>query len=261
MAGKLDRQDPLSVFRLDGQVAVITGAGSGIGEAVAATFAAVGARVVLADIDHKSAARAAAGIVASGGEAWACPLDVRNEKEVDRCFADVSAAQGRVDILVNSAGISRRRPALDLSLAEWELVNAVNATGSFLCARAAARQMREGGRIINIASALGFSGGLYPNVAYQTSKGAVINLTRALAVEWAKQGIRVNGVAPGWIQTPFSTNAIANPKLRAEIERATPLGRIGKTEEVTGVVLFLASCASSYVTGHTIAVDGGFLAW
>jgi NAD(P)-dependent dehydrogenase (short-subunit alcohol dehydrogenase family) len=120
--------------------------------------------------------------------------------------------------------------------------------------------MTGGGAIVNIASVLGFSGGLYPNVAYQTSKGAVVNLTRALAAEWAPLGVRVNGVAPGWIETPFIANAAENPEIRRTIESATALRRLGRTDEVTGAVLFLASRASSYVTGQTIVVDGGFLA-
>jgi gluconate 5-dehydrogenase/2-deoxy-D-gluconate 3-dehydrogenase len=261
MDSKSEQGDPLSAFRLDGQIAVVTGAGSGIGRAIAIAFAGVGADVVVADIDRAAATKVALDITRSGGTAEARRLDVKDEADVDQAFAEIAAARGRVEVLVNSAGISRRHPALDLVLADWDAVNAVNVTGSFLCARAAARHMRGGGSIINIASALGFSGGLYPNVAYQTSKGAVVNMTRALAVEWAPRGIRVNGVAPGWIQTPFITNAAANPETRAAIEHATPLGRIGEVEEITGAALYLASRASSYVTGQTIVVDGGFLAW
>lgn len=263
MDSEEEGRDPLSRFRLDGEVAVVTGAGSGIGRTVSLALAAVGARIVAADIDMKQAEEVAAAIAGRDGHAHPCHLDVADERSVERCFA-TAAAQGRVGALVNSAGISRRRPALDISVEEWESVNAVNVKGSFLCARAAARLMQNGeggGSIVNIASALGFSGGLYPNVAYQTSKGAVVNLTRALAVEWARLGIRVNGVAPGWIETPFITNAATNPEVRKEIERATPMGRIGHVDEITGAVLFLASRASSFVTGQTIIVDGGFLAW
>jgi len=260
MDSMAELRDPLAAFRLDNQVAVVTGAGSGIGKAVALLLAGAGASIVCADIERESARTVAADVVAAGGKASSARLDVRDEAAVEQCFA-AAVELGRVAILVNSAGVSRRRPALEISLTDWEFVNGVNTTGSFLCARTAARHMRdEGGSIINIASALGFSGGIYPNVAYQTSKGAVVNLTRALAVEWASIGIRVNGVAPGWIETPFITNASHNPEVRAAIERATPLGRIGDVDEVTGAVLFLASRASSFITGHTIVVDGGFLA-
>ena len=260
MDGQQQRRDPLAPFRLDGRVAVVTGGGSGIGRAVARAFAQVGAHVVTADIDGAAAEKVSSEIAAAGGKATSCRLDVGDEADVIQCFTAAAAHSG-VDVLVNSAGISRRKPALEIVRDDWDAVNAVNVTGSFLCARAAARHMGErGGSIINVASALGFSGGLYPNVAYQTSKGAVINLTRALAVEWASKGIRVNGVAPGWIKTPFITNAANNPQVRAEIEHATPLGRLGEVDEVTGAFLFLACPASSFITGQTIVIDGGFLA-
>ena len=171
-------------------------------------------------------------------------------------------AHGRLDILVNNAGIAIRRPALDLSLEDWNAVVAVNMTGLFLCARAAARHMQAiGGAIVNTASIMGLSGGgLYPNISYQTTKGAVVNMTRALAVEWAPARIRVNAVAPTYVRTNFIAALTVQPELVGAIERMTPLGRLAEPEEIATAMLYLASPAASMVTGHILAVDGGFLA-
>jgi NAD(P)-dependent dehydrogenase (short-subunit alcohol dehydrogenase family) len=149
-----------------------------------------------------------------------------------------------------------------LPLGDWERVMAVNVTGSFLCARAAARLMlpRGKGSIINLASIMGFSGGLYPNASYQTSKGAVVNMTRALAIEWAPSGVRVNAIAPTFVRTGLALPVLQRPDYLAEIEHNTPMGRLAEPEEIVGAAIFLASAASSMVTGHTLPVDGGFLA-
>jgi 2-deoxy-D-gluconate 3-dehydrogenase len=258
-----ERESPLAAFRLDGEVAVVTGAASGIGRAAAEAFAAVGASVAVLD-RNESAAEEAAASLAERGAARGWAVDVGDEATVERVFREIGGAFGRIDVLVNSAGIALRRPAVELTRADWDAVVAVNMTGVFLCSQAAARDMLARGtrgRIVNIASIMGLSGGgLYPNISYQATKGAVVNMTRALAVEWARQGIRVNAVAPTYVRTPFIKGLVEQPGLVAEIERMTPLGRLAEVEDMVGAILFLAGKASSMVTGHTLAVDGGFLA-
>lgn len=250
----------LNRFRVDGQVAVVTGGATGIGRAAAALLVEAGARVAIADRDADGAAAAAAEL---GEGATACPLDVTDEAAVETAFGRIAETLGRLDILVNNAGVAIRRPSLELELDDWSRVVAVNMTGMFICARAAARHMvpAGSGAIVNTASIMGLSGGgLYPNISYQTTKGGVVNMTRALAVEWARSGVRVNAIAPTYVRTPFIAPLMAQPELMAEIERMTPMGRICEPEEVATAILFLASPASSMVTGHVLAVDGGFLA-
>jgi NAD(P)-dependent dehydrogenase (short-subunit alcohol dehydrogenase family) len=253
MASVLDR------FRLDGQMAVITGGARGIGRATAEAVVAAGARAVLIDLDLEEAKKAALAL----GNAEAHALNVTLEAEVDRFFDELAERLGRIDVLVNNAGASIRKPTTELSAAEWDKVIAVNQTAVFLCSRAAARHMlpRKSGAIVNLASIMGFSGGgLYPNISYQASKGAVVNMTRAMAIEWAKDGIRVNAVAPAWVRTGFIAPILAKPEVVSQIEAVTPMGRLVEPEEVAAAILYLASPAASMTTGHVLAIDGGYLA-
>lgn len=255
-------QDMLASFRLDGRVAVVVGGGNGIGRATAALMGAAGARVAVVDRDGEAARNSAESIPDQKGSAY--ELDITDAAGVDRVVDAIAAREQRIDILVNSAGIALRWPSVEHPLSDWEKVVATNMTGVFVCARAAARHMLargEGGSIVNVASIFGISGGgLYPNISYQTTKGAVVNMTRALAIEWASQRIRVNAVAPTWVRTQFIAPLTSRPELVARIERAIPLGRLAEPEEVATAILFLASPAAAMITGHILAVDGGFLA-
>jgi NAD(P)-dependent dehydrogenase (short-subunit alcohol dehydrogenase family) len=250
-------------FSLTGQVAVVVGGAGGIGAAIAAGLAKAGAILVVADLELGACESVTAEIVRQDGKATGFALDICDEGAVEAAFANFAQRYGRLDILVNSAGTTRRAPALEQTLADWDRVMSVNTTGVFLSCRAAARHMipRGGGAIVNIASIMGLSGGgLYPNISYQTSKGAIVNMTRSLALEWAANGIRVNAIAPTWVRTDFIKGIVENPQLLARVEAMIPLGRLAEPEDIVGAALFLASPAASMVTGHILAVDGGFLA-
>ena len=255
---------PLDSFRLDGKVAVVTGGAGGIGRATVELFAAAGATVVVADRDAEAGHACADAVTSAGGHATAAAFDVSDEAGVEKAFAEVVERDGRIDVLVNNAGMNIRKPAIEMPLAEWDRVVAVNMTSVFLCSRVAARHMtagERGGAIVTTASIMSFSGGgLYPNIAYQTTKGALVNMTRGLAVEWAGSGIRVNAVAPTWVRTQFIAPLLAQNELMTRVAQLTPLGRIAEPYEVAAAILFLASPAAAMITGHTLPVDGGFLA-
>ena len=248
----------LRAFRLDDRVAAITGGAQGIGLACATLMAEAGAQVVLLDRDAAALQAARAHLPS----AQVHTLDVTDEAAVERVFAAIAAEHGRIDVLVNNAGRAIRKASLELPLAEWDAVVAVNLTAAFVCARTAARHMpASGGSIVNTASIMGLSGGgLYPNISYHTTKGGLVTMTRALAVEWASRGIRVNAVAPSWTKTGFIGQLQDSPELMARIRSVTPLGRLAEPHEVASAVLFLASPAAAMITGHVLAVDGGYLA-
>jgi short-subunit dehydrogenase len=254
--------NPATAFSLVGQTAVVTGGGKGIGRGVALGLARSGAAVHILDRDLAAAEETAGLLKGEGHQAQAHHVDVADEASIDAAMA-VIAAGGRLDVLVNNAGLAIRKPSVDLSVADWDAVLKVNLTGVFLCARSAARHMiaNKRGAIVNLASIMGLSGGgLYPNISYQATKGAVVNLTRALAVEWAPFGVRVNAVAPTWVRTDFIKPLTDNPDLLARMNAMTPLGRIAEIDEIVGGIVYLASPAAAMVTGHTLAIDGGFLA-
>ncbi|MDG3576739.1 SDR family NAD(P)-dependent oxidoreductase [Rhizobium sp. YJ-22] len=255
---------PEAMFRLDEKRVFITGGGGGIGRAAALMFAAFGAHVVVLDRDAAAAEAVCREVANAGGAASAFALDVTDEAAVLAAFSQAERVAGGLDVLINNAGISIRRPSTELALEDWNRVVSVNLTGLFLCSRTAARSwIGRGapGAVINTASIMSYSGGgLHPNISYQTTKAGVVNLTRTLAVEWAGNGIRVNAVAPTWVRTPLIEPLMADAGQMNTIRSLTPLGRLAEPEEVASAMIFLAGPASAMTTGHVLAVDGGYLA-
>jgi len=251
----------LSRFALDRKVAVVTGGASGIGRAAAGHLSSAGAAVCVIDRDADRGGEFAADIEKAGRRASFFAVDVTDEQAMASAFQAIADQFGGIDVLVNNAGMAIRASALEMSVEDWNKVVAVNMTSMFVAARLAARHMgTRGGAIVNTASIMGLSGGLYPNVAYQTTKGGVVNMTRALALEWAHLNIRVNAIAPTFVRTGFIQPLLDDATRREAILAATPLGRIAEPEEVADAILFLASPASAMITGTILPVDGGFLA-
>jgi NAD(P)-dependent dehydrogenase (short-subunit alcohol dehydrogenase family) len=253
----------MDLFRLDGKVALITGGGRGLGEQIARGFAEAGAAVCLSSRKVDNCERVRDDIVSAGGQAAAFPLDITNPDSIQSVVGSIVDTYGRLDILVNNSGTSWGASALTMPFEAWQKVLSTNLTGAFLMAQAAAQVMRSqgGGKIINIASTAGLRGTqpeLLNAVGYSTSKGGLIALTRDLAVKWARYGIYVNAIAPGFFPTDMTKELLS--AAATDILAATPLKRLGGSADLQGAALYFASAASDYTTGQVLAVDGGMSA-
>jgi 3-oxoacyl-[acyl-carrier protein] reductase len=239
------------------RVALITGAGSGVGRAVALALADAGAAVAIADLNRDAAERVSDEIAAAGGKGLALLLDVSQPERVAAAVAETVAAWHGLDILVNSAGICPLTPLAEISPAEWNRVLAVNLTGTFLCAQAAFPHLQASrcGRIVNISSLAGRTGGITVGLHYSASKGGVISMTKALARMLAPSGGTANCIAPGTLDTPMTADW--PPENREMLRRQVPLGRLGRAEDIAAAALYLASDAASFITGATLDINGG----
>jgi gluconate 5-dehydrogenase len=254
----------MSLFDLSGRTAIVTGGGKGIGRQMAAGLAEAGADIVVCARDAARCEEAAAELEQLGVHALGLGCDVRDSEQVQAVVGRTVADFGGVDILVNNAGTVWGASPEEMPLEGWQKVVDVNLTGVFLFSQAAGRVMidRDGGVIVNIASVAGFRSGppaIMNTIAYNATKGGVISFTRDLACKWAGYGIRVNAIAPGWFPSDMANYVI--DRHGEELLARIPLGRFGGGEDLKGVVVFLASPASAYVTGHTLVVDGGHSAW
>jgi len=251
-----------SLFDLTGEVGIVTGGAQGLGEQMALALAEAGADIVLADINIEQAQKVAEKIRNLGRECIAIKTDVSEPSQVENMVTKAKEKFGKIDILINNAGLVSNFPAEELSKEEWDKVIKVNLTGVFLCTQAVGREMikQRKGSIINIASMSGLIVNRpQPQLHYNTSKSGVIMLTKSFAAEWAKYNIRVNAIAPGYMRTPLVDKVY--PKYGKDWVKYIPMGRIGEPSEIKGPALFLASKASSYMTGSVLVMDGGYTVW
>jgi len=254
----------MDLFDLSGEKAIVTGAARGLGEQMAIALAEAGADVAVIDKDLKNAEKVAQNIERIGNEAMALKVDVTDKGEVEDMVRKVKDKFKKIDIIVNNAGIATMHSAEELPKEDWDSVIDVNLTGVFLCAQAAGREMikQKKGNIINTASAASF---IVPwpqtHIHYNATKGGVVMITKTLAVEWTKYNIRVNAIAPFTMKTSMVVNSQLYEKYLDDWKARCPMRRIGEPWEIKGVTVFLASKASSFITGSTVLVDGGYLAW
>ena len=248
-------------LELDGRVAVVIGGTSGIGRAIAHGLAEAGAEVVCSSRREEQVETAAVEIEKIGRKTVRCVSDVGDRKSLENLLSETSSSLGKVDILVNSAGITKRAPSLELDDEDWTAILETNLNGTFRACKVFGKHMIDNGygRIVNIASLSTFVG-LYEVAAYSASKAAVASLTKSLAIEWAKHGVNVNAIAPGVFRTALNEKLLDETPRGQEFLMRTPMGRFGRVEELAGAAVFLASEAASFVTGEVLVVDGGFLA-
>jgi NAD(P)-dependent dehydrogenase (short-subunit alcohol dehydrogenase family) len=250
--------DPTAAFRLDGKVAIVTGASAGLGQRFARVLDAAGAKVVLVARRKERLEHLANELT----DALPVPTDLSAADERDAVVDTALDRYGKIDVLVNNAGMVDAEPAIDEPLERFEDVLQVNLVAPFALAQKAAKAMLDGnggGTIVNVASILGLRGvGQIPQAGYAASKGGIVNLTRELGAQWARKGIRVNAIAPGWFESEMTSDMFAEESGHKWVARRAPMGRHGKEGELDGALLYLASDASSYVTGQILAVDGGW---
>lgn len=246
-------------MKFEGKTVIVTGAGRGIGEAYALGFARERANVVVVDVVASRAESTAKKVEGAGGKSLVQAMDVSKKKDVDAMAEKTVERFGRIDALVNNAGVLFQEPFLTSTEEQYYRIYDVNVKGLFLCAQAVARQMikQKKGKIINVSSIAAIVGQANLSL-YSSSKGAVLSLTRAMALELAPHNIQVNAILPGTTETPMAADALANPETRAQLTSGIPLGRLGKPEDHVGAVLYFASEESNWCTGQTLIVDGGY---
>ncbi|MEO8538234.1 MAG: glucose 1-dehydrogenase [bacterium] len=252
----------IELFSLAGRVAVVTGAGRGLGRSMALALAAAGADIVAASRTRTEIESLRDEVRAMGRRAEAITADTTSPEDCERLASESVRLMGRVDILVNNAGINIRKPVLELEPEEFRRVLSTNLDGYFLCARAFGKHLvgQKSGKVINISSIMGRVA-LANQAAYASSKGAIEQLTKVLAIEWASANVQVNAIGPTYFETDLTRPLFEDEERHEFITERTPMGRWGQPHELAGAVIFLASAASNYVTGHTLMVDGGWTAW